>query len=80
MITSTAGIPAFNKAEIEDMVDSLEDKFILLDAEAFTLLVQILVATESCQAQSEGLFKCLVSETRCVVTSECLLTQLQGCS
>lgn len=69
MITSAAGVPAFNKAELEDMVDSLEDKFILLDAEAFTLLVQILAATESCQAQSEGLFKCLVGETRFLVTS-----------
>jgi hypothetical protein len=43
------------------MVDSLAEKWAQLDGEAFTVVLQILLATEPCQAQSEGFFKCLVS-------------------
>jgi hypothetical protein len=56
----SSGTPPFVKAEIEDLVDSLDAevrKWSFLTAESFFIVGRVLIFSESCPAQYEGMYK-----------------------
>jgi hypothetical protein len=56
----SSGTPPFLKAEIEDLVDSLDagvSKWSFLTADSFFIVGRVLIFSESCPAQWEGMYK-----------------------